>query len=114
MLNDPKLYLLGLKGSSNHGLAVAIPPNFYGRIAPRSGLSISHGIDVLAGVIDSDYRGEIICVLINLGDALFHVERGSRVAQLIVEPIIMPKPEWVEELDVTKRGTSGLGSTGIN
>src|SRR5438067_907514 len=68
------------------GLAVEIPPNFYGRVAPRSGLAVNHGIDVLAGVIDSDYRGEIMCVLVNLSEGLFELESGARIAQLIIEP----------------------------
>ncbi len=95
------------------GLAVSIPHGFYGRIAPRSGLAVRHGLDVLSGVIDSDYRGEVICVLINHGDAPLSIEKGMRMAQLIIESIIMPEPVWSEEdLEETKRGASGFGSTG--
>jgi dUTP pyrophosphatase len=93
------------------GLAVAIPPGHYGRVAPRSGLAFEHGIDVLAGVIDSDYRGEVICLLFNLGEATVRLARGARIAQLIVEPILMLEPEWVDELEQTSRGPAGFGST---
>lgn len=95
------------------GLSVAIPPGFYGRVAPRSGLAAKRGIDALAGVIDSDYRGEIICVLINHGDTTFLVEECSRIAQIIVESIATPDPEWAEQLNETKRDVGGFGSTGI-
>jgi dUTP pyrophosphatase len=94
------------------GLAVAIPQGFYGRVAPRSGLAIRHGLDVLAGVIDSDYRGEIICALINHGDDPLEIEAGARVAQLIIEAIITPEPAWSEDLSETGRGQGGFGSTG--
>jgi dUTP diphosphatase len=93
------------------GLSVAIPGGYYGRIAPRSGLALKRGIDVMAGVIDSDFRGEIICVLINLGEELVHLERDTRVAQLIVESIITPEPEWADELETTGRGSAGFGGT---
>jgi dUTP pyrophosphatase len=94
------------------GLAVAVPPGFYGRVAPRSGLAVRQGIDVLAGVIDADYRGEILCALVNHGDAPFEVEPGARIAQLVVEAIATPEPAWAEELEETGRGAGGFGSTG--
>jgi dUTP pyrophosphatase len=94
------------------GLAVSIPRGFYGRVAPRSGLAIRHGLDVLAGVIDSDYRGEIICALINHGDEPLHIEAGERCAQLIIESIAMLEPAWSENLSETERGQGGFGSTG--
>lgn len=93
------------------GLSVAIPPGYYGRVAPRSGLAAEHGVNVLAGVIDSDYRGEIICVLINHGREIVHLEAGRRVAQLVIESIIMPQAEWVGRLDETDRGSGGFGSS---
>jgi dUTP pyrophosphatase len=93
------------------GLAVAIPHGFYGRVAPRSGLAVKHGLDVLAGVIDSDYRGEIICALINHDDKPFEIEAGMRIAQLVIESIAMPEPVWSEELSETKRGVGGFGSS---
>lgn len=94
------------------GLAVSIPRGFYGRVAPRSGLAIRHGLDVLAGVIDSDYRGEIICALINHGDEPLEITAGSRIAQLIIEAIVTPEPTWSEDLSQTERGHGGFGSTG--
>jgi dUTP pyrophosphatase len=85
------------------GLAVQIPDGFYGRIAPRSGLAVKSGLDVLAGVIDCDYRGEILCVLINLGEDAVSLSAGARVAQLIVEAIATPDPEWSTYVDETNR-----------
>jgi dUTP pyrophosphatase len=93
------------------GLAVAIPPGFYGRIAPRSGLASKHGLDVLAGVIDSDYRGEICCLLYNTGDEPIRLAAGSKICQLILEQIITPEAAWATDLDETARGAGGFGST---
>jgi len=94
------------------GLAVAVPVGFYGRVAPRSGLAVKNGLDVLAGVIDSDYRGELCCALLNTGDEAINLPQGSRLCQLIIEQIITPAPEWANELDETARGAGGFGSTG--
>jgi dUTP pyrophosphatase len=102
----------GGRAAVRTGLAVAIPRGFYGRVAPRSGLAVRHGLDVLAGVIDSDYRGEILCALVNLGREPFLVEPGARVAQLIVEAVATPEPAWAEDLEETERGAAGFGSTG--
>lgn len=93
------------------GLAVAIPPGFYGRVAPRSGLAAKNGLDVLAGVIDSDYRGEIRCVLYNTSDDVIELPAGTKICQLIVEKIITPEASWVNDLDSTARGAGGFGST---
>jgi len=94
------------------GLAVAIPPGFYGRIAPRSGLAVKNGLDVLAGVIDSDYRGEVCCLLYNTSDEAIKLVAGSKICQLIVEQIITPEAAWASDLDETARGAGGFGSTG--
>ena len=94
------------------GLAVAIPPGFYGRVAPRSGLAAKNGLDVLAGVIDSDYRGEIVCVLYNTGDETIKLPAASKICQLIIEQIITPEGAWAMDLDETARGAGGFGSTG--
>lgn len=94
------------------GLAVAIPEGHYGRVAPRSGLATKNGIDVLAGVIDADYRGEIQCLLHNTGDETVELPAQSKVCQLIIEKIITPAPVWTEELPDTVRGDAGFGSTG--
>ena len=98
------------------GRILAIPEGYYGRIASRSGLSLKHGIEVGAGVIDSDYRGEIKILLYNHSDVEFIVSRGDRVSQLILEKISTPDVFRVErenELVYTTRGVDGFGSTGI-
>lgn len=94
------------------GLAAEIPPGFYGRVAPRSGLAVKHGIDVLAGVIDADYRGELKVPLINLGQQAVSFNAGERIAQLIIEQAAMCDYAWVEELADTERAGGGFGSTG--
>jgi len=97
------------------GLAMAIPPGFYGRIAPRSGLAVKNGIDVLAGVVDAGYRDEVGVVLINLSDdpnAIFPIRPGMRVAQIIIEKRYDAHWTEVEELPSTERGLGGYGHTG--
>jgi len=94
------------------GIAVAVPPGHYLRIAPRSGLAAKSGIDVLAGVVDADYRGEIKVVLMNNSLGAFRVEEGDRIAQAILEVASIIDPVLVEELDDTMRNTNGFGSTG--
>src|SRR6266576_2455011 len=93
------------------GLAVAIPEGYYGRIAPRSGLALRTGLDVLSGVIDADYRGEIGCLLYNTGDETINLPAQSKICQLIIEKIITPEAVWAEEIDETDRGSGGFGST---
>lgn len=94
------------------GLSLSIPDGYYGRIAPRSGLAYKHGIDVLAGVIDADYRGELGVILYNSGMNDFEINEGDRVAQLIIEKC--HKVEWIEvnELETSVRSEGGFGSTG--
>lgn len=92
------------------GIAIALPPGTYGRVAPRSGLSV-RGIDVGAGVIDEDYRGEVKVLLVNHGVDLLHVQPGERIAQLLIEPIVHPVVRQVEDLSNTERGSGGFGST---
>jgi deoxyuridine 5'-triphosphate nucleotidohydrolase len=94
------------------GLAVAIPEGYYGRLAPRSGLATKKGLDVLAGVIDADYRGEIRCLLYNTGDEAIHLPAQSKICQLIIEKIITPTAVWGDEISDTDRGSGGFGSTG--
>ena len=93
-------------------LAIAIPENTYARIAPRSGLAVKHFIDVGAGVVDYDYRGNVGVVLFNHSDVDFTVRQSDRIAQLILEKISMVPVEEVEELPSTERGEGGFGSTG--
>ena len=96
------------------GLAMALPPGCYGRVAPRSGLAIKKFIDVGAGVIDSDYRGELGVILFNFGEEDFVVNMGDRIAQLIIEKIKTPKIKEVNDLEGTGRGSGSYGSTGVN
>ena len=97
------------------GLAVAIPKNFEIQIRPRSGLAANSQVSVLntPGTIDADYRGEIKVILINLSDKVFVVEKGMRIAQMVVCPVIKATLKEVTKLEITERGSGGLGSTGI-
>ena len=97
------------------GLAVAIPKNFEIQIRPRSGLAANSQISVLntPGTIDADYRGELKVILINLSDRVFVVEKGMRIAQMVVCPVIKASLKEVSKLEATERGSGGLGSTGI-
>lgn len=94
------------------GWAAQLPNGHYGRIAPRSGHAYKAGIDVLAGVIDIDYRGEIGVILLNTGKEPFSVLLGTKVAQLIIEACAYPSVVEVDELPDTVRGEGGYGSTG--
>ena len=95
------------------GLSISFPAGLYAKIAPRSGLALKKFIDVGAGVVDSDYRGEVGVVLFNHGDQDFVVKMGDRIAQLILEKIDTPPVEEVQALDNTVRGAGGFGSTGV-
>ena len=97
------------------GLAVAIPKNFEIQIRPRSGLAAKNQVSVLntPGTIDADYRGEIKVILINLGDKVFIVEKGLRIAQMVLCPVVKATLKEVTELENTDRGSGGFGSTGI-
>jgi len=97
------------------GLAISIPKGFEVQIRPRSGLAAKQKISVLntPGTIDADYRGEIKVILINLNDKVFTVEKGLRIAQMVVCPVVQAKLEEVSELNDTDRGKGGFGSTGI-
>lgn len=96
------------------GLAIALPEGFEAQVRPRSGLALKHGISVLntPGTIDADYRGEIGVILINLGDVPFHIERGDRIAQLIVAPVTRIAWQELNELPDSHRGGGGFGSSG--
>ena len=92
-----------------------IPKGYEGQIRPRSGLAIKHGITVLntPGTIDSDYRGIVKVILINLGEEDFNIQRGDRIAQLVIQKIFFPNFKIVKTLDKTKRGESGFGHSGV-
>jgi dUTP pyrophosphatase len=97
------------------GLAIAVPAGFEAQIRPRSGLAIKHGITCLnsPGTIDSDYRGEVQVILANLGSEPFTIERGARIAQLVLAAFARVEWQQVAALDGTMRGSGGFGSTGI-
>jgi dUTP pyrophosphatase len=96
------------------GIALALPPGFEAQVRPRSGLAHRHGVTVLnaPGTIDADYRGEIKVLLINLGEEAFHIQRGDRIAQLVVSTVAHAQLELTLELGPTSRGAGGFGSTG--
>lgn len=94
------------------GISIAVPEGCYGRVAPRSGLAVKHSIDVGAGVIDADYRGEVRVLLFNFSEREFEVNVGDRIAQLVLERIHTPEVVVVEKLDESVRGAGGFGSTG--
>jgi len=96
------------------GFAMALPPGFEGQVRPRSGLASRHGITLpnAPGTIDSDYRGEVKIPLVNLGDSVFTIERGMRIAQMIIAPVVQAELQEVDDLDDSERGEGGFGSTG--
>ena len=97
------------------GLAFAIPDGYEGQVRPRSGLALKHGIGIVnsPGTIDADYRGMLQVLLINLGQEPFLVEPLSRIAQLVICPVVQAELELVPALDETARGAGGYGSTGV-
>jgi len=97
------------------GLKMAIPPGFEGQVRPRSGLAFRHGVTVVnaPGTIDADYRGEVCVLLINLGQEAFVIERGERIAQLVVAAVSATTLVPVTSVDETARGQGGFGSTGV-
>lgn len=113
--NAPISLLPGGRALVPTGLIMQLPRGTEAQVRPRSGLALRHGITVLnsPGTIDSDYRGEIKVLLVNLGDAPFAVTRGERIAQLIVAPIARAALREVRALAATKRGEGGFGSTGV-
>ena len=97
------------------GLAIALPAGYEAQIRPRSGLAARNGVTVLntPGTIDADYRGELKVILINLGTEPFEIERGMRIAQMVVAPVTQGKLTEVDDLSDTARGAGGFGSTGV-
>lgn len=97
------------------GFAFAIPEGFEIQVRPRSGLALKHGITCLntPGTIDSDYRGEVKVILANLGEDDFMINKGDRIAQIVLAPVTMAAMVEVEDIDSTVRGTGGFGSTGV-
>ena len=105
----------GERGLVPTGVAVAIPPGYAGLVLPRSGLAYRSGLTLVnsPGLIDSGYRGEITCAVINLdGSRTARIERGDRIAQLLVVPAPAVQPRWAADLPASERGEGGFGSTG--
>jgi dUTP pyrophosphatase len=96
------------------GLAFAIPPGFEGQVRPRSGLARKHGLTLpnAPGTIDSDYRGEVLVLMLNAGSEPYVIKPGDRIAQLVIAPVVTPTLEETSELDDTTRGHGGFGHTG--
>jgi len=111
---EPILIPVGERSLIPTGWRIALPVGFEAQVRPRSGLALRHGILIpnSPGTIDADYRGEIQVILMNAGSEEFRVERGDRIAQLVVAPVV--RPEWVEveTLDPSDRGEGGFGHTG--
>lgn len=113
--NAPVIIAPGERALIPTGIAIALPPGFEAQVRPRSGLALNHGITVLnaPGTIDADYRGEVQVLLVNLGNESFTVERGARIAQLVVAATVQAEICVVASLSETTRGVRGFGSTGI-
>lgn len=96
------------------GLAIALPPGYEAQVRPRSGLALKHGITVLnaPGTVDADYRGEVGVILLNTGDQPFTIQRGERIAQMVIAAVATATWKPVSELPSTQRGAGGFGSTG--
>ena len=114
-LSEPFVLLPGGRHAIPIGFAMAIPDGYEAQIRPRSGLALKHGITVAnaPGTIDSDYRGEIAVIMVNLGSKSFVIERGMRIAQMVVAPVRQCQLNMVETLDDSHRGSGGFGSTGV-
>jgi dUTP pyrophosphatase len=113
-VEDEMVLAPGARVAVPTGLAVAVPEGFELQVRPRSGLALSSGVTIAnaPGTIDSDYRGEVKVILVNLGSEPFTVRRGDRVAQLVLTPVTRASFTAADELPETGRGTGGFGSTG--
>ena len=112
---DPLVLMPGQRAMVPTGLRIALPPGTEAQIRPRSGLAIRHGISMVnaPGTIDADYRGEICVLLINHGQEAFTVNRGDRIAQMIVAPVLQVQWMSTDRLSETVRGEGGFGHTGV-
>ncbi len=114
-LEAPLVLSPGARAAVPTGIALALPEGYEAQIRPRSGLALKHGLTVLnsPGTIDSDYRGEMLVLLVNLGTEPFRLEPLDRIAQLVIAPVAHATVELAETLDATARGAGGYGSTGV-
>ena len=113
-VNKPVILAAGERLAIPTGFAMAVPVGYEAQIRPRSGLALKHGVTIAnaPGTIDSDYRGEVAILLVNLGDQDFTIARGMRIAQMIVAPVTQVTPIATDSLANTERGDAGFGSTG--
>lgn len=110
--DESYILLPGERHTFDTGVAMAIPKGYVGLVMSRSGSAVKNGIEKGAGVIDSDYRGELKVLLYNHSDESYPICRGDRIAQMLIVPVFQEQPIIVEELDSTERGEGGFGSTG--
>jgi dUTP pyrophosphatase len=113
-LDAPIAIAPGQRAAIATGLAMAIPRGYEGQLRPRSGLAREHGVTLAnsPATIDADYRGPLVVVLSNLGDAPVTIQPGQRIAQIVIAPVVQAEVEEVDELSATARGEGGFGSTG--
>ncbi|HAC58984.1 dUTP diphosphatase [Parvibaculum sp.] len=111
---EPMVLQPGARAMVPTGLAIALPQGFEAQVRPRSGLAAKNGVTVLnsPGTVDCDYRGEVKVILVNLGQEAFTIERGTRIAQMVIAPVTQARLREVAALDETARGAGGFGSTG--
>ena len=114
-VEEPLLLAPGRRAAVPTGLALELPEGYEAQVRPRSGLALKQGVTVLnsPGTVDADYRGEVKVILINLGEEDFLIERGMRIAQLVVAPVTQARIEVAAELEESGRGAGGFGSTGL-
>ncbi len=114
-LDEPLTLKPGERAKVPTGLILILPEGYEGQVRPRSGLAAKHGITLTncVGTVDSDYRGEMCCLMINLGNEPYTITPGERIAQLVIAPVIQPEIELLDKVpDITERGAGGFGSTG--
>ena len=114
VLDEPLTLKPGERAKVPTGLIMVLPEGYEGQVRPRSGLAAKHGITLTncVGTVDSDYRGEMCCLMINLGNEPYTIQPGERIAQLVISPVVQADTEFVEKMPETKRGSGGFGSTG--
>lgn len=113
-LDQPVVLTPGARAAVGTGLVVEIPRGYEGQVRPRSGMALRHGLTVVnaPGTIDSDYRGELKVLLVNLGGEALTIESGERIAQLVIAPVVQADIVEVDDVSETDRGAGGFGSTG--
>lgn len=115
-LDAPLVLEPGRRAAVPTGICVAIPDGYEGQVRPRSGLAIKHGLTMInsPGTIDADYRGEVKIILANLGEEPFTINRGDRIAQMVIQPVFQADLKQVDKLPESERGHGGFGHTGTN